>query len=163
MELGVTHVLKPTVSKAVALGAATARSCPGPGPGFQDIINAGGSDVDVGRWPILAGVACPQFSNGLSTIFKRFISKHREWFSPAVSLELYRHVFLKDCGSHDKKTPARGMARQPAPAPGAGRQGVISGHLVLVENGAFQGIWGVGPWGGLFQLRSMIISFRGGT
>ena len=55
------------------------------------------------------------------------------------------------------------MDREPDPAPGDGRKGVISGHLVLVENGPFQGIWGVGPWGGLFQLRSMVISFRGGT
>ena len=69
-----------------------------------------------------------------------------------MDLDLYRHTFLKDCGSHDKKTPARGMEREPDPAPGgwsrrghfrafgAGREGVISGHLVLVEKGSFQGI-----------------------
>ena len=41
----------------------------------------------------------------------------------------------------------------------------------LVEKRPFQGLWcwsnsghfGVGPWGGVFQLRSMVISFRGGT
>ena len=77
-------------------------------------------------------------------------------------LDLYRHTFLKDCGSHDKKTPAQGMEREPDPAPGDGREGVSSGHLGMVEKGSVQGIWGVGPWGGLFQLRSMVISFRGG-
>ena len=38
----------------------------------------------------------------------------------------------------------------------------------MVEKGSCQGLWcwskmghlGVGPWGGLFQLRRMVISFR---
>ena len=87
---------------------------------------------------------CPQVEMGLSP-------KTGSASRPAALYDLYRHTFLKDCGSHDKKTPARGMEREPDPAPGDGREGVISGHL------------GVGPWGGLFQLRSMVISFRGGT
>ena len=57
-------------------------------------------------------------------------------------LDLYRHTFLKDCGSHDKKTPAQGMEREPDPAPGDGREGVSSGHLGMVEKGSVQGIWG---------------------
>ena len=96
---------------------------------------------------------CPKFSNGL------FLSTG-SGRNPAVVLDLYRHTFLKDCGSHDKKTPARGMDREPDPAPGDGRKWAISGHLVLVENGSFHDHLGVGPWGGLFQLRRMVISFR---
>ena len=120
----------------------------------------------MGRWPILAGVACPhavstccvhmlcpKVSNGISP-------SAGSGRNPAVFYDLYRHTFLKDCGSHDKKTPARGMDREPDPAPGDGRKWAISGHLVLVENGSFHDHLGVGPWGGLFQLRRMVISFR---
>ena len=66
--------------------------------------------------------------------------------NPAVFYDLYRHTFLKDCGSHDKKTPARALDRAHAPSPGDGRKGVMSGPLVLVENGPFRG-W---PMGGVF-------------
>ena len=67
--------------------------------------------------------------------------------NPAVFYDLYRHTFLKDCGSHDKKTPARALDRAHAPSPGDGRKGVMSGPLVLVENGPFRG-W---PMGGSFS------------
>ena len=92
----------------------------------------------VHSWP------CPKVSNGISP-------SAGSGRNPAVFYDLYRHTFLKDCGSHDKKTPAWGMEREPDPAPGAGRKGVISGHLVLVENGSFWAILGLGPWRGSFS------------
>ena len=55
--------------------------------------SGGGSDVDVGRWPILAGVACP---HAVSTCcvqkFQIGISPSTGSASrPAVILDLYRH------------------------------------------------------------------------
>ena len=45
-----------------------------------------------------------------------------------------------------KKTPARALDRAHAPSPVDGRKGIMSGPLVLVENGPF-GAW---PMGGVF-------------
>ena len=100
---------------------------------------------------------CPQVSNGISP-------STGSGNSPAVFYDLYRHTFLKDCGSHDKKTPPPwGWSVSPIQRPG------------MVEKGSFQGIWcwsetahfrafrGLAPEGGLFQLRSMSLSFRRGT
>ena len=86
---------------------------------------------------------CPKVSNGISP-------STGSGRNPAVFYDLYRHTFLKDCGSHDKKTPARGMDREPDPAPGDGRKWAISGHLVLVENGSFHDHLGGWPMGGVF-------------